>query len=159
MYCAAQNGHLQCLQYLREQGCPWDEYIPAIAARNGHLHCLRYLREQGCPWNEYAPDWAVRNGHLHCLRYLREQGCPWNSQAPTNAAQNGHLQCLQYLREQGCPWNEPATEAITRIAEKPLTANELDIYMNLLCDLVNCQVPGYQRILNMPLYIEYTRSP
>ena len=129
------------------------------AAAHGHLDCLQHFRKQRRRWNITATEEAAHNGHLHCLQYLKEQGCPWNERATAYAARNGHLQCLQYLREQGCPWNEPATEAITRIAEKPLTANELDIYMNLLCDLVNCQVPGYQRILNMPLYIEYTRSP
>ena len=78
--------------------------------------------------------------------------------ATTCAAYGGQLHCLQYLREQGCPWNETATEFIVRIAEKILSADGLDIYLTLLCDLVHCQAPGYLRILDMPLYVEYCNA-
>ena len=46
------------------------------AAKNGHLDCLRYLHENGCPWNEDATWGAAENGHMDCLKYLHENGCP-----------------------------------------------------------------------------------
>ena len=136
---------------------PIDRQIKC-AAEHGHLDCLRHLRKQGCPWNEYTPAYAAHNGHLSCLQYLKEQGCPWNDYAPYYAAHNRHFHCLRYLSEQGCPWSESTTKAVACIAKKPLAADEIDMYMNLLCDLVNCQAPGYQRILDMPLYIEYCNA-
>ena len=50
IYIVLRNrSHLECLQYLRERGCPWDERTCSSAAKNGHLECLKYLYENGCP--------------------------------------------------------------------------------------------------------------
>jgi len=48
---AANTGELECLMYLRENGCPWDERTCVVAAGNGHSACLAYARENGCPWD------------------------------------------------------------------------------------------------------------
>jgi len=69
---------LQCLKYLHENGCPWDEGATWAAAEKGHLESLKFLHENGCPWNEEA-TWAAGNGrHIQCLKYLHENGCPWS---------------------------------------------------------------------------------
>ena len=49
---AAKNGHLDCLKYAHENGCPWDEDTCTNAAENGHLDCLIYAHENGCPWDK-----------------------------------------------------------------------------------------------------------
>ena len=41
----------------------------ADAAKNGHLECLVYAHENGCPWNEKTCEYAAENGHLECLVY------------------------------------------------------------------------------------------
>ena len=48
---AAEGGHLECLKYAHENGCPWDEWTCSMAAFNGHLECLKYAHENGCPWD------------------------------------------------------------------------------------------------------------
>ena len=53
----------------------WNEWTCANAALNGHLDCLRYAHENGCPWNEVTILFAAENGHLNCLRYAHENGC------------------------------------------------------------------------------------
>ena len=86
---AAENGHLECLKYLREEAkAPWDSncHLAAkmvistysnillsvslinmtkcvsYAAENGHLDCLKYLHETAkAPWDY----WAVRDAHKH----------------------------------------------------------------------------------------------
>ena len=58
------------LQWLREDGCPWDENICMAAAEGGHLEMLLWARANGCPWDEYTRiyakglvlEWAVANG-------------------------------------------------------------------------------------------------
>ena len=50
---AASSYHLECLQYLHENGYPWDERACAVAVEKGRLDCLEYLRENGCP--EFKP--------------------------------------------------------------------------------------------------------
>ena len=44
---AAQLGNLIELQYLYENGCPWDEYACRTSAENGHIECLKYLHQNG----------------------------------------------------------------------------------------------------------------
>src|SRR3989338_2551940 len=44
---AAENGHLDCLKYTIEHGCPWDPAITINAAANGNLDCLKYVVEHG----------------------------------------------------------------------------------------------------------------
>jgi len=55
-FCAqmAENGNLELLKVLHENGCPWDESTCRSAALGGHLECMKYERENGCPW-----DWRT----------------------------------------------------------------------------------------------------
>ena len=72
----ARGGHLECLKYLHENGCPWDEETCRGAAYAGHLECLKYAHENGCPWDEDTCEAAANGGHLECLQYAHENGCP-----------------------------------------------------------------------------------
>ena len=105
----ARGGHLETLQWLRSQGCPWDKYMCSVAAAYGHLKCLQWARENGCPWiANHMCDEAANHGHLAVLEWVREQGCPWDEATTLYAARNGHLKCLRWLISQGCPWNREA---------------------------------------------------
>ena len=108
---AAQNGHLECLKYLHENGCPWDEDTTRNAAGGGHLECLKYLHKNGCPCDAVAISWAAGSGYLECLKYLHVNECPWNSQATSWAAGGGHLECLKYLHVNGCPHHVTTSSA------------------------------------------------
>ncbi|CAB9530144.1 ankyrin repeat protein [Seminavis robusta] len=103
---AAENGHLELLQWLKENGCPWDSWTCHRAASGGHLEILKWARENGCPWNEYTCACAAENGNLEILKWARENDCPWNEQTCSRAAKNGHLDILEWVHENGCPWNE-----------------------------------------------------
>ena len=67
---AAQGGHLEVLQWVHENGCPWDEDTCWCAAQGGHLEALQWLRANGCPWDwstrfvarGYILEWEVANG-------------------------------------------------------------------------------------------------
>ncbi|CAL6306308.1 unnamed protein product [Bathycoccus prasinos] len=104
--CAAENGHLECLKYLREEvKAPWDSYTALRAAQNGHLHILEYLVERKFDkYSELACERAAEFGHLDCLKYLHETAkAPWNSEAVYYAHENNHPECVQYLLDNDCP--------------------------------------------------------
>jgi len=45
------GGHLEVLQWMRANGCLWDERTCEIAAQNDHLEVLQWAHENGCPWD------------------------------------------------------------------------------------------------------------
>jgi hypothetical protein len=83
---AAHNGHLEVLQWARQQGCPWGTATCWLAAEAGHLAVLQWARQHGCPWDEETCAWAAEGGHLELLRWARQQGCPWDKSACAWAA-------------------------------------------------------------------------
>ena len=96
---AAENGHLECLKYAHEHGCPWNEETCSFAAMHGHLECLKYARERGCPWDVWTCRDAAWKGHLECLKYAREHRCPWDKDECIDAAlAYGNTACLTYMR-------------------------------------------------------------
>ncbi len=102
---AIKAGDLHLLIILHLQGYKWDEHDTETAAGHGHLNCLRYLYENGCPCNGYAFRYAAWNGHLECIKYLHEHGCKKDtSWAVSVACMNGHLDCVKYLCENGHKW-------------------------------------------------------
>src|ERR1700679_142126 len=46
---AALGGNLDVLQWLRANGCPWDEFTCSQAALGVHLDVLQWARANGCP--------------------------------------------------------------------------------------------------------------
>ena len=62
------------VKYCVANECPIDEWACAYAAENGHLECLKYLREEAkAPWDSGTAIRAAQNGHLHILEYLVER--------------------------------------------------------------------------------------
>ena len=82
---AALYGHLELVQYLcGEGGFAMDERVMEQAARSGNLQLTQWLRAEGCPWNDYPRSTlddtcylAIHHGHVEVLRWARENGCPW----------------------------------------------------------------------------------
>ena len=101
-----QNGHLECLKYLREEAkAPWDSGTAHWAAANGHLHILEYLVERKYDqYSECACEYAAENGHLDCLKYLHETAkAPWDYMAVRYAHKKNQTDCVQYLLDNNCP--------------------------------------------------------
>ena len=121
---SAQRGHLECLRYAHEKGCPWDKDICTEASSNGHLECLRYAHEHGCSWDEWTCYYASE-GHVECFRYALENGCP----SPGYTLKNGcpfpdftllfvHSSVVPYLHHHGIAISEDNSDDLrTHIRE------------------------------------------
>ena len=74
---AAYHGNLEMVKYCVANECPISVYACAYAAENGHLECLKYLREEvKAPWDESSVFWAHMNDHPECVQYLLDNNCP-----------------------------------------------------------------------------------
>jgi len=108
---AAENGHLDVLIYLHDNGCKADTVsCYTSATRGGHLEILRWLDKNGCPKDESVFAHAAEQGRLEIVRYLHETGCPWDQWACFYAVggsdEDNNLELLRYLHENGCDWDE-----------------------------------------------------
>jgi hypothetical protein len=103
---AAKANRKDIIEWARENGCPWDGTACVGAAIGGHLELLQWLRQQGCPWNAYTCAGAARAGHKHIIEWVIANGYSWEQNTCSGAAEGGHLELLQWLREKGCSWNE-----------------------------------------------------
>ncbi|QDZ18282.1 hypothetical protein HOP50_01g07870 [Chloropicon primus] len=88
---AAGGGHLHVLEWLRSEGCGFDERTYVGAARGGHLHVLKWLRSQDppCDWNKWTCSYAAIGGHLDVLQWARSQDppCDWTPEDCRRQAQ------------------------------------------------------------------------
>ena len=85
---------------------PWDASTCTCAALGGHLEVLQWARENDCRWDEKTCACAALGGHLEVLKWARANGCPWNLLTCAKAAEYDHLEVLKWARANGCPWSE-----------------------------------------------------
>ncbi|CAB1108558.1 unnamed protein product [Ectocarpus sp. CCAP 1310/34] len=96
-----ETANLEVLQWMRTNGCPWNERTCSEAAKGGHLERLQWAGENGCAWD--SDPWAGAAGgeHLQISRWTRANGCPWDQQACSIPAEGGNPDILQWLRGNG----------------------------------------------------------
>tara|TARA_B110000459_G_C16382740_1_gene390586 strand:- start:389 stop:757 length:369 start_codon:yes stop_codon:yes gene_type:complete len=75
---AAEFGHLEVLQLLHENGCPWKEETCAMASSSGKLEVTQWLRTNGCLWNArtfFRAERVMFHGD-EMSNWLIANGCP-----------------------------------------------------------------------------------
>ena len=77
---AARNGDFNCLKYLHENGCPFENSLWYCVTTRCNLDCFKYLYENGCHWRETMIIPIVSGNHLDCLKYLHEKNCKFDEQ-------------------------------------------------------------------------------
>jgi hypothetical protein len=101
---AAGGGHLECLKYAHENGCPWDEDTCSMAAGGGNFECLKYAHENGCPWDETdIPDRASSGNSIDCVIYVHENGGGICDMLCSVVEDN--VSILGYGKKNGCQWD------------------------------------------------------
>ncbi|CAM9583553.1 unnamed protein product [Ectocarpus sp. 8 AP-2014] len=97
--------------------CPWDERTCSEAAKGGHLERLQWARENGCTFPRSAVIEQARpsKGQPFARVHRKFSRCsPQAAPAPATCAQaarGAHVDILKWLRAQGCGWDEYHTGA------------------------------------------------
>ena len=80
---AACEGYIDVLKFLRTRDppCPWGPRVAAGAAANGNLECLKWLHENGCEWDERVLKLGSRHNHAELCAWAVSAGAPeWHSE-------------------------------------------------------------------------------
>jgi len=67
---AATAGHLSIVQWLHENGYPWDKRTCVMAAREGHFDVLYWAWAHGCPCCKLALDLARVNDQPDIAQWI-----------------------------------------------------------------------------------------
>jgi len=71
--CAAEYGHLHILIYFCEElGILCSQRGANLAAENGHINVIQYLRKFGVFCTKYGANEAARNGHLDVIQDIHK---------------------------------------------------------------------------------------
>ena len=113
---AAKGGQLQTLQWLREQGCPWDETTTIMAAKMGHHEMLEWLLDNGCLVSARACEAAAGQNHMGIVMLLtrRHRAAMHQTAVCAAAAEGGHGTVLAWLQENGYPIDDTVATAAAR---------------------------------------------
>lgn len=151
--CAALNGHLHILKWLRMNGCPWNRYTITSAASGGYTDVIYWARTNGGEWCEDACTAAAggivhlmtnryrvhaskkkyiktkNGGHLSTLIWLIENGCPVDYKKVARAAIfNNHINILEWIRI-NCNFN---IEKFPFLCDEAAQSGHVDVFSYLL---------------------------
>ncbi|KAL2919131.1 hypothetical protein HK105_201404 [Polyrhizophydium stewartii] len=99
--CAAQNGHLDCVQFLYERmpDEEWDEEVGENAARIGNLDLVVWLRKHHPECVDSAATYGAAQGnHMHIVRWLVDNVCDeCDEDVIFDALESNNLEMAEFL--------------------------------------------------------------
>ena len=102
---AAQNGHLNILQYLKDK-VPVDRRICEVAALNNHFDIVKWSYSMCYPVMTNLCYGAAYNDNFEMLRWLRERLSPWDYRVPECIARNNNFEMFYWVCENNCPMDK-----------------------------------------------------
>lgn len=106
-HAAARAGRVDMLRLLREppKPCSWDSETIIQAIVGGHLETVQWLKEQGCKWNGASiVNTAAKEGQIHILQWLLDNGDGVTVDTACIAAEGGQLKVLELLKQVESQW-------------------------------------------------------
>ena len=74
-YNVALSGNLEMLKYFKSM-FEFNNNMFYAAAKNGKLECLQWLKDNNCPYSSNTYIGAINNGNIHNLNWLKNNNCP-----------------------------------------------------------------------------------
>ena len=65
----------QACEFVRARGWTYPQDVCQQAASGGHLEVLQWARQNGCPWDGRTCRSAADGGHREVLQWARANGC------------------------------------------------------------------------------------
>ncbi len=72
----AKCNYIGILRWVRQDGCPWDNWTCELTARNGNLKLLKWLRKGGCPWGNWTLTYTTSWDRWRVLQWAINDGYP-----------------------------------------------------------------------------------
>jgi hypothetical protein len=102
---AAEEGHVNVLRFIKEQGMQFNRHTVSSGLR--HMHVIEYFLAEGLGLPNYGSDScglaaadAARAGDMAALQYARSSGLRWSdADVGVAAAQSGSLEVLNRLAD------------------------------------------------------------
>lgn len=104
---AALSGKVEVLDWVRNEGVPWNKWTLALGVRSGKAEVVEYLLENHCPRDEWSCYEAAYSGKIDLLKLLRKNEVPWNAFTIIGAKRGGYDFIAIWAIENGCqqvPW-------------------------------------------------------
>lgn len=93
---AVINGHVNCLRYARKQNCPWSKETFYIVIEYGHVDSLQFLFENKCPFQHGIAHKIAVEINSSCLDFIhRNLGCYSNVRA---VIKSNHMPCITHWK-------------------------------------------------------------
>lgn len=95
--CAASGGHLETLRWLRQAGCPFNEYVLFAAAKHNRIHVLEWLGQwaEPTPLDQRALLWA--GDCPEAAEWLLLRGCECTAQTARLISDRGQFAALELI--------------------------------------------------------------
>jgi ankyrin repeat protein len=99
LWSASRGGNLEVVKFLADKGgenLDFDEAL-SFAASHGHLEVVDFLLNKAPKKLDRTLHTAAREGHLEIVKFLVEKGAKGLDNAFLPAAERGHLEVIDYL--------------------------------------------------------------
>lgn len=105
----AKNGNIEGLKWLQEKNSSVPENVRYIGIRTveqGHLECLKWMLENGYELCHHFLVTAAKNGYLDMVKFLFENRVMLTEEVALAAVKSRSLPLVQWLFEHDCPYQD-----------------------------------------------------
>ena len=102
---AISNGNIDILKFFHEKGTPLTADMAKEAAIKTNLECLRYLYDNNCIFDETVYDGAINANSEDCVKFLINIKCPFGTKYYL-AADKGYLNLVKIFEKEVNIWDE-----------------------------------------------------
>jgi hypothetical protein len=102
---AVDRNDMERLEYLFENGCPFQQNTLDYAVSNGNIILMKWLKRRGCPWGPNLLK-AVKPNSENVLNWLKYNHCPLSRYKVSDAIEQRDLKKASWMMNNGCRIND-----------------------------------------------------